>query len=103
MRPRGASARTRSTDTSWRAIWQKTFCSRTRRAMSWPYCEPKSKISTRSLSGNGVMLVHGLGGWGCGIHILAEQFLQHGTILNGPVAHEALHVDVPVLQEIDLP
>ena len=33
---------------SWRTIWQKTFCSRTRRAMSWAYCEPKSKTSTRS-------------------------------------------------------
>ena len=33
----------------WRTIWQKTFCSRTRRAMSWPYCEPKSKIRMRSV------------------------------------------------------
>src|SRR5438552_4143778 len=55
MMPRGSSARTRSTDTSCRAIWQKTFCSRTRRAMSWPYCEPKSRIRMRSVAGKGVI------------------------------------------------
>src|SRR3712207_4717682 len=51
MMPLGFSARMRSAGRSWRTIWQKTFCSRTRRAMSWPYCEPKSKIRMRSVSG----------------------------------------------------
>ena len=41
-----------------RTIWQKTFCSRTRRAMSWPYCDPKSKMRTRSLSGRLNMLCY---------------------------------------------
>ena len=53
--PLGFSSATRSADRSWRTIWQKTFCSRTRRAMSWAYCEPKSKIRTRSVSDMVVM------------------------------------------------
>jgi hypothetical protein len=34
MMPRGASSTMRAAGKSWRTIWQKTFCSRTRRAMS---------------------------------------------------------------------
>src|SRR5262245_10330433 len=49
MIPLGSSSATRVAGRSWRTIWQKTFSSRTRRAMSWAYCEPKSKIRTSSL------------------------------------------------------
>ena len=48
--PFGFSSVTRAAGRSWRTIWQKTFCSRTRRAMSCPNCEPKSKIRTSSSS-----------------------------------------------------
>ena len=46
--PFGASSRTRSAVISCRTISPYTCCSRTRRAMSWAYCEPKSSTSTRS-------------------------------------------------------
>src|SRR5262245_51105160 len=48
MIPRGANSRTRAAVISCRTISQYTCCSRTRRAMSWAYCEPKSRTSTRS-------------------------------------------------------
>ena len=49
MIPFGFSSLTRAAGRSCRTTWQKTFCSRTRRAMSCPNCEPKSKIRTSSL------------------------------------------------------
>src|SRR5215831_18657097 len=55
IKPRGFISATRAAGRSWRTSWQKTFCSRTRRAISWPYWAPKSRISTRSLAGSGVM------------------------------------------------
>ena len=42
----GSSSRTRSAVTSCRTIRANVCCSRTRRAMSWTYCEPKSRTST---------------------------------------------------------
>src|SRR5262249_21954529 len=51
MIPFGFSSATRAAGRSCRTTWQKTFCSRTRRAMSWPYCAPKSRIRTSSCSG----------------------------------------------------
>src|SRR5215831_4605752 len=51
IKPRGFISATRAAGKSWRTSWQKTFCSRTRRAMSWPYCAPKSKTRMRSVSG----------------------------------------------------
>src|SRR3954471_22438519 len=51
MIPFGRSSATRAARRSWRTTWQKTLSSRTRRAISWAYCEPKSKTRTRSLSG----------------------------------------------------
>ncbi len=41
-----STQRRASAGKSCRTIWQKTFCSRTRRAMSWPYCEAKSNKDT---------------------------------------------------------
>src|SRR5829696_4691013 len=48
MIPFGFNSFTRAALRSWRTTWQKTFSSRTRRAMSCPNCEPKSKIRTSS-------------------------------------------------------
>ncbi len=45
MIPLGASSATRSAAMSCRRIWQYTFCSRTRRAISCAYCEPKSSTT----------------------------------------------------------
>jgi acetolactate synthase-1/3 small subunit len=61
MMPRGASSRTRSAVIVVRTIWQKTCCSRTRRAISWAYCEPKSRITMRHvLSAQSVQNVPGV-------------------------------------------
>src|SRR5436305_14437857 len=48
MMPFGFNSLTRSAGMSWRTTWQKTFSSRTRRAMSCPNWAPKSKIRTSS-------------------------------------------------------
>src|SRR5436309_1954873 len=96
MRPRGFNSATRAAGRSWRTIWQKTFCSRTRRAMSWPYCEPKSKIRMRSRSGSGVMAGRGLF-----IGELGEQLLQRGLVLHGPGFHEALDLPLELVAVID--
>src|SRR3954465_3309675 len=98
MMPRGFSSRTRSALRELRTIWQKTFCSRTRRAMSWPYCEPKSKIRTRSRSGSGVMAGRGLF-----VGELGEQFGERGLIVEVAVAAEAFDIHRAVIQEIHLP
>src|SRR5947208_16777558 len=102
MMPRGCNSRTRSAARSWRTIWQKTFCSRTRRAISWPYCEPKSKIRTRSLSGSGVMGVpcrsrslFRVGG------VLGEQFLKRGFVGHFAAAPESLDLHVDLVAVID--
>src|SRR5262249_38017628 len=101
MSPRGCNSATRPAGRSWRTIWQKTFCSRTRRAISWPYCEPKSKIRTRSLSCNGVTLLNRFRSFRLGP--CGEQFFEHGVAVNPPVAAEPLDVHSAVLEEIDLP
>src|SRR5262245_53796144 len=110
MRPRGFSSATRLAGRSWRTIWQKTFCSRTRRAISWPYCEPKSKIRMRSFSEKGfMMLTHFLGSrFGRVCRILGEQFFQHRFVVNLAVAAEALDLDldvhlIVVIDEFDFP
>src|SRR5947209_5941267 len=88
---------------SWRTNWQKTFRSRTRRAMSWPYCAPKSNTRTRSLSGacvvNGPPPSHA--------HELGQEpvelLLAAGDAAG---ADEALDLDldvVAVLGQLDLP
>src|SRR5437899_7036818 len=100
MIPLGRSSATRLADRSWRTIWQKTFCSRTRRAMSWPYCEPKSKIRMRSLSGNDVILLHCFCGWWFGIQASDEQFLKHLLVVHLPITDEALDINLTVLEEI---
>src|SRR5262249_31245142 len=61
MRPRGLNSATRAAVKSCRTSCPKTFCSRTRRAISWPYCAPKSKINTRSLSSNCVISIYAPG------------------------------------------
>src|ERR1035438_3711822 len=48
MIPRGASSRMRATGRLNGWISEYTFCSRTRPAMSWVYCPPKSRIRIRS-------------------------------------------------------
>ena len=55
----GANSRTRAAVMSCRTISQYTCCSRTRRAMSWAYCEPKSRTSTRSAAR--MLLLHRAG------------------------------------------
>src|SRR5207245_9305694 len=97
MRPRGRSSATRAAGRSWRTSWQKTFCSRTRRAMSWPYCAPKSKTRTSSLSGNDVMFVFHCVGFGLGPQ--GEQFLEHRLVVDPPVAAEPLDVHTAVGEE----
>src|SRR5437870_7630718 len=101
MMPHGSSSWTRSAARSWRTIWQKTFCSRTRRAISWPYCEPKSKTWTRSVSGSGVMLLNRFRGFRLGPR--GEQLFEHRVVVNLPVAAEPLDVHGAVFEEIDLP
>src|SRR4051812_932784 len=98
MIPFGFNSFTRSAGRSWRTTWQKTFCSRTRRAISWPYCEPKSRISTRSLSERGVMAA------GCLlVREPGEQLLQRGLVLDLAGTHEALDVDRTLLDDVDFP
>src|SRR5580698_110044 len=55
--PRGANARTAASDMSQGWISQYTPLSRTRRAMSWVYCAPKSRIRIRCawMSGDAVI------------------------------------------------
>src|SRR5215831_16280293 len=101
IKPRGFISATRAAGRSWRTSWQKTFCSRTRRAISWPYCEPKSKIRTRSLSCNGVTLLNRFRSFRLGP--CGEQFFEHSVVVNPPVAAEPLDVHSAVLEEIDLP
>src|SRR5439155_14571969 len=95
MIPRGLSSAMREAGSSWRTIWQKTFCSRTRRAMSCPYWAPKSKIRMRSFSGNGVMgsdcgygliLVYVLVGMRFFLRPQGEQFLKHRFVVDFSIA-----------------
>ena len=51
MRPRGWSAASFAADASNRNICEKTRHSRIRRAITWVYCEPKSKMTTFSWNG----------------------------------------------------
>src|SRR5713101_4877992 len=97
MRPRGFSSATRAAGRSWRTIWQKTFCSRTRRAISWPYCAPKSRIRIRSLSG--CLMA------GCRLLVgeLGNQLLQDRFVVNVAVTDEAFHVHGAILEKINLP
>src|SRR6202050_5057951 len=55
--PRGAKSRTAAEEISQGWISQYTPLSRTRRAMSWVYCAPKSRISIRCawMSGDAVI------------------------------------------------
>src|SRR5205814_8179319 len=103
MRPRGRSSATRGADRSWRTIWQKTFCSRTRRAMSWPYCAPKSKTRTSSLSGGDTILL--LWFEGCRFRPCpqGEQLFKDRFVVDVAVAPIALDIDVAVREELDLP
>ena len=48
----GFSSRTRSGVMSWRTIRAKACRSRTRRAMSWTYCAPKSRTRTGRAAGS---------------------------------------------------
>src|SRR5437588_3263962 len=80
MMPLGFSSRTRSAVRLLRTIWQKTFSSRTRRAISWPYCEPKSRIKMRSLSGCFMLQPFGRGR---GESLLAELAGPEGGGLDG--------------------
>src|SRR5436190_13277916 len=98
MMPRGFSSATRVAGRSWRTSWQKTFCSRTRRAMSWPYCEPKSKIRMRSRSGSGVMAGRGLF-----VGAELEQLGERRFVANLAVTPVAFDVNAAVFHEFDLP
>src|SRR5437660_10374263 len=102
MRPRGCSSATRAAGRSWRTSWQKTFCSRTRRAMSWPYCAPKSKISTRSLSGSSVIVVHSLRRRFV-VGTQGEQLLEHGFVIDVAIAAIAFDGDSTLLEKFDFP
>src|SRR6266849_2900443 len=86
-----------------RTIWQKTFCSRTRRAMSWPYCAPKSMIRTRSLSGNCVIGVYRLWGRRLLVGTQSKQFLQGRGFVDFSIAPETLDLDIFVFNELDFP
>src|SRR5947208_3017538 len=103
MRPRGFRAATRSALMSWRTIWQKTFRSRTRRAMSWPYWAPKSKIKTHSVSSVLVMTCRRLLN---GIAEVRKQFFDGRFVLNGAMTAEALDLPlelIAVISQFDLP
>src|SRR5437764_11250119 len=96
----------RAAGRSWRTSWQKTFCSRTRRAMSWAYWAPKSRTRMRSLSGSGVMaggrllvgelsrhvFLSGRGSFGAAVGLLVgepgEQVVQRGFVLHRSGLHE---------------
>src|SRR2546423_14476098 len=78
MIPLGFSSATRAAGRSWRTIWQKTFRSRTRRAISWAYWDPKSKIRTSSLAGDGAIRVGHLGSGFGRLGELLEQLLHGG-------------------------
>src|SRR5258708_1219526 len=97
MRPRGFSSATRSAEMSWRTIWQKTFCSRTRRAMSWPYCEPKSRI--RMLSRSVCVMIHR----GLLVGKPGKEFVQGGCIVDVAGTDESLPIDFSVLEKVHLP
>src|SRR5438105_9306136 len=97
MRPRGCNSATRAAGRSWRTIVQKTFCSRTRRAMSWPYCAPKSRIRMRSLSGRDIVgdrLFNFVGE-------LGEQFVQRRFIVHVTVRHEPLDLDMDLITVVN--
>src|SRR5947208_14111751 len=51
--PAGPNSRTKASLTSWGWISQYTLASRTRRAISWVYCAPKSRIRIRSWPSTG--------------------------------------------------
>src|SRR5260370_37808036 len=85
----------RAAGRSCRTSWQNTFCSRTRRAISWAYWAPKSRIRTRSLSGRGVMA------GGLLIGEPGEQLLQRGLVVDVPVAHEALDFPLKLITVVD--
>src|SRR6266700_3628914 len=101
MRPRGASSAIRSAGRSWRTSWQKTFCSRTRRAISWAYCAPKSRTRTRSRSEEGFMfLANLLRGWLGGVErVLGEQLVQHGLVIDVAVTPESLDINAAIVHE----
>src|SRR5262249_36949833 len=102
MRPLGRRAWTRSAVRSWRTSWQKTFCSRTRRAISWPYWAPKSKTRIRSLSGRVVILVHRL----FLIRELGKQFIERRFVVDVAIAAETLNFNlnfIIVIDEFDFP
>src|SRR5262245_20467083 len=103
MRPRGFSSATRAAGRSWRTSWQKTLCSRTRRAISWPYCAPKSKIRTRSLSGCACIAITHFRGCGFGIRTEGEQLPEGRFVGDFPAAAEPLDVNGAVREKIDLP
>src|SRR5260370_5347375 len=103
IRPSGCNSATRAAGKSWRTIWQKTFCSRTRRAMSWTYCAPKSKIRMRSLSGSGVMVLYDPSCYRFCIRKLAEQFFKSGLVVDFAITLETLDIYAAVVQEIHLP
>src|SRR5207302_2023025 len=48
--PTGAQLLTSSSEAVQGSTTEKTFCSRMRRAMSWVYCAPKSRMTMDSLS-----------------------------------------------------
>src|SRR5579883_934475 len=90
MIPFGFSSFTRAAERSWRTTWQKTFCSRTRRAMSCPNCEPKSKMRTSSF----VM--------GRLSHVVVDEFGQKRFISRDvSVAAKSLDFDRAIGEELD--
>src|ERR1019366_2040063 len=103
MMPLGFISRTRSAVMLLRTIWQKTFCSRTRRAISWPYWEPKSKIRMRSVSGDSVMSFPGCFVFCYVVRPKFKEFLQDRFIIDFAIAAIALDINIAILHEFDLP
>src|ERR1700686_5386964 len=70
--------------------------------MSCPYCAPKSRISTRSLSGRDIVGHRRF----FFVRELGEEFVQRRFIVNVAVRYEALDLNlnfVTVIYELDFP
>src|SRR5664279_2725196 len=86
MMPRGLNARSAATSMSQGWISQYTPSSRTRRAMSWVYCEPKSRIRMRSAWMSAAAAASWVARAGSGDTVV-RRFLGDGHIVHMALAH----------------
>src|SRR5262245_39396491 len=71
--------------------------------MSWPYCEPKSRIRMRSLSGAVVISIARLCEGNIVFRPQSEQLFEDRFVVDGAVAAVACDVDFTIFEKFDLP